>query len=68
MIVTNIIILLNNRLTHSLCNRKQAVLNEKQFDFLKDIMAAIADVQQDNDESEAAPRPKGRYAIVRGKF
>lgn len=39
---------------------KQAVLNEKQFDFLKDIMAAIADVQQDNDESEAAPRPKGR--------
>lgn len=44
------------------------MLNEKQFDFLKDIMAAIADVQQDNDESETAPRPKGRYAIIKGKF
>ena len=49
------------------CDRfsKQAVLNEKQFDFLKDVVASIPDIQQENDDSdtERPVKSKGRLVI-----
>lgn len=48
--------------------RKQVILSERKFDFLKDLVAHIPDVQANdedggdsNSDQGNRPRPRGRY-------
>ena len=48
-------------------SRKQTILADKKFDFLKELVENIPDIQANDDETETVqepvvgPRPRGRW-------